>query len=487
MLKILMLMVAVATTEIEEIPDREPVKLSEPVTEVSAPEVVTPEIETPEVITAKIVVPVIIVPEVCVSEVLAPEVLALLFDLPATPKVAIAQQDGILLPATPKVTLANKNAVNLPATPLVSFAEHEVTLPSTPVFSSEKKVFTGIRNLNQDVSKSASNLVDGVRRWADFLKRKHTLFRDKRTLEHDKQFTPDYSELWDAWQKVYAQDYPAIAYIPYNIKAVRMIAEMRTPASETEKRNLFRELAYFKSIGYNAVLAVWRGEDPLELAALISQVKQKFGFQVWFTFGGRERLQERVFIDPKKYRRGLTLLAEVSDGYVIGWRRTSLHLFAPDEKWIDFSLFCVRNGNPQIPVFGEIYYGYTGTPDSFHSITVNIPENASGALVVNFGFSNVVPSGVMNLVRKYTSLPVIALIVGERPYYLTRNSNHKTKEENRALCKRIEERFTQAGTAATITLAGDGSGGNYDPKITDNLCTTNWAKTKPDTNSKGTK
>ena len=484
MLKILMLMVAVATTEIEEIPDREPVKLSEPVAEVSTPEVVTPEVVTPV-----IPVPVIVIPKVCIYEVLSPEVLELLFDLPATPKVAIAkqdgvllpatpkvaivQEDGILLPATPKVTLADKNAVNLPATPLVSFAEHEE--------------FTGIRDFNKDVSKSASNLVAGVRRWADFLKRKHTLFRDKRTLEYDKKFSPDYADLWDAWQKVYAQDYSPITYIPYNIKGVRMIAEMRTPSSETEKQNLFRELAYFKSIGYNAVLAVWRGEDPLELAALIFQVKQEFDFQVWFTFGGKERLQERVFIDPKKYRRGLTLLAEVSDGYVIGWRRTSLHLFAPDEKWIDYSLNCVRNGNPQIPVFGEIYYGYTGTPDSFHSITVNIPENASGVLVVNFGFSNVVPNGVINLVRKYTNLPVIALVVGERPYYLTRNPNHKSKEENRALCKRIEERFTQAGTAATITLAGDGSGGNYDPNVTDNLCTTNWAETKPETNSKGTK
>ncbi len=468
MLKTLVFLAVFAAANVEEIPNREPVKLSEPVAEVSIPEVVTPEVVTPV-----IPVPVIVIPEVCIYEVLSPEVLGLLFDLPATPKVAMADKDSVTLPATPKIAIAKQDGVLLPATPLVSFAEHDE--------------FTGIRDFNKDVAESASNMGDRVRRWAEFLKRKHTLFRDKRTLEYDKKFSPDYANLWDAWQKVYAKDYSPIAYIPYNIKGVRMIAEMRTPASETEKRNLLKELAYFRSIGYNAVLAVWRGEDPLELAALISQVKQEFGFQVWFTFGGKERLQERVFIDPKKYRRGLTLLAEVSDGYVIGWRRTSLHLFAPDEKWIDFSLFCVRNGNPQIPVFGEIYYGYTGTPDSFHSITVNIPENASGALVVNFGFSNVVPDGVMNLVRKYTNLPVIALVVGERPYYLTRNSNHKTKEENRALCKRIEERFLNAGTTATITLAGDGSGGNYDSQITDNLCTTNWAETKPETNSKGTK
>ena len=72
-------------------------------------------------------------------------------------------------------------------------------------------------------------------------------------------------------------------------------------------------------------------------------------------------------------------LARECDGYLIGWRRTSLHLFKQDKPWVDYSMQCVRAGNPQIPVFGECYYGFQGNNNADGSyfedeFSVNVPS-----------------------------------------------------------------------------------------------------------------
>jgi len=111
---------------------------------------------------------------------------------------------------------------------------------------------------------------------------------------------------------------------------------------------------------------------------------------------------------------------------------------------------------------------------------VNIPTNASGAFVVNFGFQGVRPDGVLKLVRAVSDVPLIALIVGERPYYMTRNGNKmgnngKSKAENREIIDRIEKRFKKYDFGIA-TLAGDGSNGNYDKSVSDDLCKSSWSK-----------
>ena len=61
---------------------------------------------------------------------------------------------------------------------------------------------------------------------------------------------------------------------------------------------------------------------------------------------------------------------------------------------------------------------------------------------------------------------------------MSSNKNNKTKQENRVICKRIEKRMTSNGVSGTVTITGDGSDGNYSPKITDNLCRSMWHKNK---------
>jgi len=200
------------------------------------------------------------------------------------------------------------------------------------------------------------------------------------------------------------------------------------------------------------------------------------GFAVWFTYGGKESTKAPVYMDVKRYKRGLKQLARLCTGFILHWRRTSLHLFIPEATWTGYTLKQVRKGNKNIIVAGEIYYGYQPQTYKHNSVTVDIPENASCVVATNMGFSNSYAKGVVKLCKKYTDLPILSLVVGEKPYYMSSNKNNKTKQENRVICKRIEKRMTSNGVSGTVTITGDGSDGNYSPKITDNLCRSKWHK-----------
>lgn len=340
-----------------------------------------------------------------------------------------------------------------------------------------------------NISSRINDAFSGIADQQKFIKEDHpkNFVGDKRTVQYlpAKEKTLANSAIWKAWKQVYAQDYPRMKHVRVpDITQIKMMAEMQVAKSQAEKDNLFAELAYFKKLGYNAVLAVWEGDNVASFAEQITIVRG-MGFKVFFTFGTRESLSTAIFIDPVAYKAGLMKLAANCDGYLIGWRRTSLHLFTPDQKWVDFSVNCVRQGNPDIPVFGEVYRGFAGNnnPDGSYNeneFLVNIPTNSSGAFVVNFGFQGVRPDGVLKLVRAVSDVPLIALIVGERPYYMTRNgskmgSNGKTKTENREIITRIENRFKKFDFGL-CTLAGDGSNGNYDKQVSDDLCKSQWSK-----------
>ena len=347
---------------------------------------------------------------------------------------------------------------------------------------------TQVDDLNSGISSLMAEAQSGIKDQQTFIREDHpkNFVKDKRTVQYlpAAEKTAG-NKVWKAWKQIYSQDYPRIKYVRIpDITQIKMVAEMRLADTQTKKDNLYAELAYFKKLGFNTVLTVWEGEPVAALSEQITIVKG-MGFKVFFTFGTRESLSTAIFINPELYKSGLMNLASSCDGYLIGWRRTSLHLFNPDQKWVDFSLDCVRKGNPEIAVFGEVYRGYAGNnnPDGSYNeneFLVNIPTNASGAVVVNFGYQGVRPDGVLKLVRAVSEVPLIALIVGERPYYMTRNgsvmgNNGKTSVENREIITKIENRFKKYDFGI-CTLAGDGSNGNYDKKMSDDLCQSAWSK-----------
>jgi len=423
-----------------------------------------PAMEIPKIVLPVVHIPKLIIPSVAVTYRITPADIMQLYD-PADTDVATT-------------TIATTDVAT------TSIATHDnIALPNTDPADTDVATTTmathgniALPNTDQTVASVAARM----KQWERFLADGPDKYiRDKRTLKHSKGFNPD-NPAWAAWQLVYAQEYPRIKHVPAeNITELKMLAEMRKAETPAAIDNLIEELKYFKGLGYNGVLAIWEGEEPFALLQQIVRAKA-LGYKVWFAYGKREKLQDDVFIAPDVLQRGLSLLASVCDGYVIGWRRTSIHLFNADDQYYAATINWVRQGNPDIRVFGEAYYGYQGNnnPDGSYNeteFTVRVPENASGVVVINFGRRGIRPDGVRNLLRQYTNVPLVALVVGERPYYLTRNLNNKTKEENRQIITSIEERFRRAGFG-TATLAGDGSNEIYNPNVSDDLCKSQWSK-----------
>lgn len=321
----------------------------------------------------------------------------------------------------------------------------------------------------------------GIKSYITFIETAHprNWIVDKRTLDH--MGTIENTPEWKEWQAIYAAEYQPIVHVPIaDITQIKMIAEMKVVEDGTGYTNLISELKHFRTLGYNTVLAIWEGERLSDLQQQISLAKS-LGYKVFFSYGKREKLTADVYITPSIYKHGLASLAAMCDGYIIGWRRTSLHLLKKDDKFVSYSMQCVREGNPTIPILGECYFGYQGNnhPDGSYNETefrVNIPANASGAIVVNLGVIGVHPKGVLKLVRAESSVPLVILVVGHRPYYMTTKNNGLSKTENRTMIEYVEARF-RSFDFGTATLSGDGSNEIYNKDVSDDLSKTPlWSK-----------
>ena len=439
------------------------------------------------VVIPQVILPTVVIPSVDKVIVITPEIFKTLFDGDYSISSTSVNVTGVGIASNyvPVPTVGVQSGSMLEAfgvangyVPVVNTVTAEVSYLNQ-VYSPLNiyKVTTG----GEGVTSTIAGTVAGLANETSFLKTDHprNFVQDKRTVNY-AQNKVSTNKVWAQWKAIYSQSYQQIEYIPVvDVTKIKMITEMRVAESEVDLNNLLTELKYFKSIGYNSILAVWEGK---QLSALLEQIElvKGLGYKVYFTFGTREKLQDAIFIDVDLYKYGIGTLASYCDGYLIGWRRTSLHLFKPDKQWVDFSLNCVRQGNPNILVFGEVYRGYVGNynkdgSDNMSELLFNIPVNASGAFVVNFGVQGIRPDGVLKLIRSDSNVPLIAVIVGEKPYYMTTYNTNKTNKENREVINRIEERFRKFDFG-TATLAGDGSNEVYNVDVSDDLCKMHWSK-----------
>jgi hypothetical protein len=191
------------------------------------------------------------------------------------------------------------------------------------------------------------------------------------------------------------------------------------------------------------------------------------------SFSTHDYLSNSTYIDPDVFAAGLKALARDAEAFLMGWRRTSIHLFIPEDGWTKFTMNSLRAGNPDIAFIGEYYFGYNGThaEGEYHEY-INIPANANAALVINLGFLSIDPQQALRQVRRKVGdkLPLISLIQGETAYYLSRNNTNRSKEVNERIQFLLEDRFLKAGFSVVAALAGDGSNGMYNGKGIDNLC-----------------
>ena len=412
----------------DDLPKDEP---AENVDDVVAVTVDLPKVELPVVS-----VPGVKAPEVDTPQIVTPEILITKF-------VSALELDKLNIPA------AEVQAVS--ATPRI------VLLP-TP---------QGVKVVLPEVSDPAERIPLVI----ELQRTLQTLFRDKRNLAYDRSIGID-STAWKKWIEIYRKNEPyAIAYQPMPA-GLRIIAEVKCPQDSAQIETLDKNLEAYKAAGYNAVLLTFDLTEPLsKLLDVISFVKSK-DMRVVFAYAGPERLEWSVFQDPDKIADYLSSIGAASDAFLIGWRRTSLHLLIPDLQWINFLVKNARKCNQDLPVIGEAYLGQTAeSNESERAVTYNIPENISAVLIFGIGYKGVAIERAIDLVfPQAKGLPRIGLAIGERPYFDSRNDTKKSMVENNKIKAKIESRFLRGGCIGTMTIRGDGSDGIYDKTVTENLC-----------------
>lgn len=402
-----------------------------------------------------------------------PEIPAVTLELPAIPS-----------PALPKDLLPSSGIPSLDA-PIAKAPETDAPAVDAPVAEAPKTDAPEI-DAPETASPDTSSPDAGTRQYvADLLKAMEmdahfqTVFRDQRSIEYDagRYDSPHIAE-WLAIYRMYASTTPA--RIPL-AKSARVISEVRMPRTGGGFRILAENLAYYKTRGYDTALLTFYGtESPDELKDLARRIRES-GLAIWFAYSGPERLQHSIFIAPSRLAALIRALAPLSDAMLLGWRRTSAHLFIMDPPYMAYIASCARRANPSLPIIGELYYGNTAEypHEGQTGFGVNCPEWASAVMQFNYGYLNTEPLSALEIARKKCpGLPVVEAIHGHHPYYLSLKPNHLSQQRNQQIKEYIEKRFTGAGALATITQHDDGRDGVGGEPINNNLAETPFAELK---------
>jgi len=396
-------------------------------------------------------------PRISVQDYL-PEIPSVTLDIPALPKTSLPA------PSIPSTALPSTG------TPLASLPKAAAPDVATPDTASPDA-----SSPNSGASGYTASLAKALEQ--DMLLQ--ALFRDQRSIDYDaNRHSNPHVAKWLEIYRLYAN--VTLMRIPLD-KPVRIITEVRQPKTGDGYRILAENLAYYKGRGYDAALLTFYGsESPDELKDLARRIHAA-GLAVWFAYAGPERLQHSIFIDPALLRAQIRALATVSDGMLLGWRRTSPHLLLMDPPYMAFIGSCARQANPRIAICGAYYIGNTAEHphEGKPGIGINCPEWASCAIVYNLGYDlpfNLKPILAHIAKSLPNDIPLIGNVLGSRPYYLSRNPTHKTQAENQLIKESIEKRFSSAGALGTITLHDDGRDGVGGEPINNNLAETPFAE-----------
>lgn len=407
--------------------------------------------ETDDVTAVSVELPRVNLPAVSVPAVASPSVSS-----PEVEKAEVVTPEVVITRFVSAITLEELK-IPEPPDPAVNTKARLVLIPSPQ----------GVKIVLPDVTDPAERIPLVI----ELQRTLQALFRDKRNLAYDKSIGID-STAWKKWIEIYRKNEPYTIEYKALPSGLRIICEVKCPQNAEQIETLDKNLEAYREAGYNAVLLTFDLTEQLsKLLDVVSFVRSK-DMRVVFAYTGPERLEWSVFQDPDKLASFLRSLGAVSDAFLLGWRRTSLHLLIPDPQWINFLVKNARGFNRDLPVIGEAYLGQTAeSNESERAVTYNIPENVSAVLCFGIGYKGVAIGRALDLVFPRTKgLPRIGLAIGERPYFDTHNNTKKSMRENNAIKAQIERRFLAAGCIGTMTIRGDGSDGIYDKTLTENLC-----------------
>ncbi len=297
---------------------------------------------------------------------------------------------------------------------------------------------------------------------------------DARSVIYDRACAQEgVAGKWNGIFDAFEENRPAFERLGLR-EGARVIAEARA-REDGDYSVLDENLRFFRSRGYDTVLlAFYDGDEPGRIGELAARISGA-GFRVWMAFSGGDQLSEGVLCDPDWLAEAVSAVAAHSEAMLLGWRRSSVHLYFQDEAFTSYLIGCARNANPSIAVVGEAYWGHTAkTGNSGACFSVNSPSCSSACLVFGvYGFAK------SNFRRSKGFLdgagipePRLSVVMGDRPYYLTAAKNGRGFVENQLVKEHVEDLAVENGFYGTITIFNDGSDGMFDPSITDNLSVT---------------
>ena len=313
-----------------------------------------------------------------------------------------------------------------------------------------------------------------IRATQDFFNSFTKFFKDRAQVFNDPSINRHNTKVqeWLAIAKDYETYTQSFIPMPTNLK---VIAEVHHPI---DADTLMYNLDMYSKKGYNAVLITF-GYDNEDVYVLrdVAEIVKARDMSVLIAYAGPETHKHSVLDSPTIINNKLRVLAPVADGLVLGWRRTSLHLYKQDTVFTNFIIKNARTYNEKLYTIGETFYGEL-TTDALEiktGLAYNIPTNSSGVLISGLGIGRIAVERVLTgLLANISTYNKTVLIVGERPYYNTRNLNGWSFEKNQEYKEALVKRWNKAGVSNTIVLHGDGSDGTTDPEKTDNIAYTKY-------------
>ncbi len=263
----------------------------------------------------------------------------------------------------------------------------------------------------------------------------------------------DWLEIYKAFE---AQPPAEVEHVPLP-QGVRMVSCFHLP--QDDGKTLRINLRFYRNQGYNAVLFVYDDIEHLDEAiSLIQSVKNEFGLRVYAAYGpaGEGSSAPPTFLPPERYAKFLRTLAPEIDGFLLGWGRTSVHLFTQDSAYMHFVCSALRNGNPRLPILGEMYWGenYKVRKVGAYYFGFNTFANASADVVQNRGHLAIDKPSVVRKLREEAGHEAVGVIIGPSTEWLAKGA--RTWKKALAAKQRIEKQFLAAGAVGTITCHADG-------------------------------
>ena len=240
------------------------------------------------------------------------------------------------------------------------------------------------------------------------------------------------------------------------------------------KENMLKNLDFFKSKGYGAVLVRFDcSEDKDKLIELVDDIKAA-GFEVFGAYVGQDNLTPawNPYIEPETIEEYISLLAPKFTGFLLNWRTTSNHVKILPIEYFNYICNTLRKANDKILIYGEVYYGNID-PLRMRTLIYTAPENVTGIVINNMGYYGYNTTYIVNnlfasAVPRYRKIDKLGQVIGYGPYYSSRPefNAHLDLDQEYKYKEHVETAFKRTGYG-TITMSHDGVDDNFTNVIAD--------------------